>query len=111
MIARTLWPRVAEPRGDVGARALRDELLVGHLRAVRREVGVDVDHRLVERDRKAGFSVEPADVGNVGFDQHDVRGFQLLAEFAPARLLIVFRDTIHTPNPPYHGWAGTLTWN
>jgi hypothetical protein len=29
---------------------------------------------------------------------------------APARLLMVFRDTINTPDPPYHGWAGALLW-
>ena len=29
---------------------------------------------------------------------------------SPPKLLMVFRDTINTPQPPYHGWAGTLTW-
>ncbi|MEO7911886.1 MAG: hypothetical protein ABIV47_19750 [Roseiflexaceae bacterium] len=30
---------------------------------------------------------------------------------ATNKLLMIFRDTINTPNPPYHGWAGTVTWN
>jgi hypothetical protein len=28
----------------------------------------------------------------------------------PARLLMVFRDTVNSPNAPYHGWAGALVW-
>jgi len=26
------------------------------------------------------------------------------------KLLILFRDSVNTPTPPYHGYAGTMTW-
>ena len=46
-----------------------------------------------------------------GFDPVDIPLLASQSRYgSPPKLLMVFRDTTNTPQPPYHGWAGTLTW-
>src|SRR5262245_65587679 len=35
------------------------------------QIPLELDHRLVEHDRKAGSGVERGDIGNIALDQHD----------------------------------------
>ncbi len=90
------------PDGDLTFDPVSARLVVAYITTKQQQIGIRLYDGDTLKNELAPFGDAPADI-------------PLLAPLArygsPARLLIVFRDTVHTPKPPYHGWAGTVTWN
>ena len=90
------------PDGDLTFDPVSARLVVAYITTKQQQIGIRLYDGDTPKSELAPFGDAPADI-------------PLLAPQArygsPARLLIVFRDTVRTPNPPYHGWAGTVTWN
>jgi hypothetical protein len=90
------------PDGDLTFDPVSARLVVAYITTKQQQIGIRLYDGDTPKSELEPFGDTPADI-------------PLLAPQArygsPARLLIVFRDTVRTPNPPYHGWAGTVTWN
>lgn len=95
-------PHSYAPTGDISFDAVSGRLLVSYI--------TTGEHRA---ELRLYDGVEPAGEPLTLFDEAPV-DIPLLASQPrygePARLLVLLRDTVDTPNPPYRAWFGGLTW-
>lgn len=95
-------PHSYAPTGDITFDEASGQLVVAYIKTgtqaifVRRYKGIRPDG-----DEIAVFDKAPVDIPILASPPRYGE---------PGRLLILFRDTIHSPQPPYHGWFGSLTW-